>query len=237
MQRFQRQHAGGYASRGAVVHATADTRAKFISRTYTHLLGAILLFTGIEIALFESGIAYQIANAMLQSWYLVLGGFMLTGWLASRTAHRSASLGSQYAALALFVAVEAVVFVPLLVIANVSAPGAIKSAAVVTMLGFAGLTGIAFWTRKDFSFLGGILRWAGICAIALIVGGMLFGFELGTFFSVAMVAFAGAAVLYDTSNVLHHFPEDRYVGAALQLFASVALMFWYVLRIFIGSRD
>ena len=46
-----------------------------------------------------------------------------------------------------------------------------------------------------------------------------------------------AAILYDTSNVLHHFPEDRYVGAALQLFASVALMFWYVLRLFMSSRD
>ena len=66
--------------------------------------------------------------------------------------------------------------------------------------------------------------------------GLPFGFELGTWFSVAMVAFAGAAILYDTSNVLHHYPEDRYVAGALQLFASVALMFWYVLRLFM-SRD
>ena len=53
----------------------------------------------------------------------------------------------------------------------------------------------------------------------------------------AMVGLAGAAILHDTSNVLHHFPEDRYVGAALELFASVALMFWYVLRLFMSSRD
>ena len=54
-----------------------------------------------------------------------------------------------------------------------------------------------------------------------------------------MVGFAGAAILYDTSNVLTRFPEDRYVAAALQLFSSVALMFWYVLRIMMsmsGSR-
>jgi len=36
--------------------------------------------------------------------------------------------------------------------------------------------------------------------------------------------------------VLHHYPEDRYVSAALSLFSSVALMFWYVLRLFM-SRD
>jgi FtsH-binding integral membrane protein len=98
------------------------------------------------------------------------------------------------------------------------------------------LTAVAFLSRKDFSFLGGLLKWGGILALVAIVGGVLFGFNLGTWFSVAMVGLAGGAILYDTSNILRHFPEDRYVGAALQLFASVALMFWYVLRIFL-SRD
>ncbi len=83
----------------------------------------------------------------------------------------------------------------------------------------------------------GVLMWGGVVAMLAIVGGILFGFELGTWFSVAMIGFAGAAILYDTSNVLHHFPEDRYVGAALQLFASVALMFWYVLRLFMARDD
>jgi FtsH-binding integral membrane protein len=52
-----------------------------------------------------------------------------------------------------------------------------------------------------------------------------------------MVALAGAAVLHDTSKVLHHFPEDRYVAAALELFASVALMFWYVLRLYLSRKN
>ena len=82
----------------------------------------------------------------------------------------------------------------------------------------------------------GVLMWGGVVAMVAIVGGIAFGFALGTWFSVAMVGFAGAAILYDTSNVLHHYPQDRYVGAALQLFASVAMMFWYVLRLFM-SRD
>ena len=69
------------------------------------------------------------------------------------------------------------------------------------------------------------------------VAGVLFGFNLGLFFSVAMVALAGGAILYDTSNVIHHYPEDRYVSAALQLFASVVLLLWYILRIFMHSDD
>ena len=95
---------------------------------------------------------------------------------------------------------------------------------------------MVFLTRKDFSFLRGILFWGGIIALVTIVGGVLFGFQLGTFFSVAMVALAGAAILYDTSNVLHHYPEDRYVAASLELFASVALMLWYVLQLLMSRR-
>ena len=170
------------------------------------------------------------------NWLLVLGGFIIVGWLASRTAHAAVSKPVQYAALGGFVAAEALIFVPLLVIAEMTATGVIRSAALVTMLGFTGLTAVAFWTRKDFSFLGGLLRWGFIVALVLIVAGVLFGFQLGTFFSVAMIALAGAAILYDTSNILHHYPEDRYVAGALELFASVALMFWYVISLFL-SRD
>jgi FtsH-binding integral membrane protein len=93
------------------------------------------------------------------------------------------------------------------------------------------------FTRKDFSFLRAILLWGGVVAFLAIVGGAVFGFQLGTWFSVAMIGFAGAAVLYDTSNIIHAYPEDRYVSAAMQLFSSIALMFWYVLRLVMGSRN
>jgi FtsH-binding integral membrane protein len=215
-----------------------NERATFINRTYNHLMGAIVLFTLIEVALFQSGYAESIARVLLSgSWLLVLGAFMLVSWFASRISLTSESKGAQYAALGGFVVAESIIFVPMLWLAEMYAPGAIQSAAIVTLVGFAGLTAVAFVTRKDFSFLRGMLMWGGVVALLAIVGGILFGFELGTWFSVAMIGFAGAAILYDTSNVLHHFPEDRYVGAALQLFASVALMFWYVLRLFMSSRD
>jgi len=215
-----------------------DARASFINRTYNHLMGAIVLFTLIEVGLFQSGFAESIARVLLGgSWLLVLGAFMLVSWFASRVSLTSESKGAQYAALGGFIVAESIIFVPMLWLANQYAPGAIQSAAIVTLVGFAGLTAVAFVTRKDFSFLRGVLMWGGVVAMLAIVGGILFGFELGTWFSVAMVGFAGAAILYDTSNVLHHYPEDRYVGAALQLFASVALMFWYVLRLFMSSDD
>ena len=85
-------------------------------------------------------------------------------------------------------------------------------------------------------FLRGMLVWIGVLAFVAIIGSLIFGFHLGTWFSVAMIGFAGAAVLYDTSNILHHYPQDKYVAASMQLFASIAMMFWYILRLFM-SRD
>ena len=73
--------------------------------------------------------------------------------------------------------------------------------------------------------------WAGLIAIGTIVMGVVVGFELGTYFSMAMIGIAGASILYDTSKVLRDYPDDRYIAAALQLFASIALMLWYVLRL------
>ena len=215
-----------------------SSRATFIMRTYSHLFAAISAFTLLEIFLFASGLAEAIARALLSvNWMFVLGGFIIVGWFASHVAHKAERLVSQYLALAAYVVAEAVIFVPLLYYANYYAPGAISSAAMVTLVGFAGLTAIAFRTRKDFSFLGGLLRWALVLALVAIVGGVLFGFNLGTWFSVGMIGIAGIAILHDTSKIIHHFPEDRYVGAAMELFASVALMLWYVIQLFISSDD
>jgi FtsH-binding integral membrane protein len=220
-----------------VAEADVDTRARFIIRTYAHLVGAIAAFTLLEIFFFTTGLALPMAKAMLGgSWLLILGGFLVVSWIATAAAHRAVSLVAQYAALGGYVIAEAIIFVPLLVIAEIQAPGVITSAAGVTALGFAGLTAVAFLTRKNFSFLGSLLYWAGAAALVAIVGGAIFGFQLGTWFSVGMIVFAGAAILYDTSNVLHEYPEDRHVAASLQLFASVMLLLWYVIRLFLSRK-
>jgi len=214
-----------------------QSRGQFIARTYSNLVTAILAFTLIEVFLFKMGFAEPMAKAMLStSWLLVLGGFMVISWLACSVAHRAQSQAAQYAALFGYVVGQAIIFVPLLFVADHYAPGVIASAAGITIVAFIALTAVVFITRKDFSFLRTILMWAGILALVAIVGGVIFSFNLGLWFSVAMVGVAGAAILYDTSNVLHHYPEDRYVAAALELFASVALLFWYVLRIFLSRR-
>jgi FtsH-binding integral membrane protein len=220
-----------------VSELSVEARSSFISKTYSHVAGAILLFTVIEMWLFNSGLIVPLSEWILSfNWLLIVGALMLVGWLATHVAHKVEAKPLQYLALAAFVVAQAVIFAPLLLIAASMQPGIIESAVWITLLGTGGLTAVAFITRKDFSFMRGILMWAGILALVAIVGAVLFGFELGTWFSVAMIGFAGAAVLYDTSNIIHHYPEDRYVGAALALFSSIVLMFWYVLRLLM-SRD
>lgn len=219
-----------------VSSSSVEDRSNFIWKCYSHVVGAILAFAAIEVYFFSSGIAEKIAMPMLQNWWLVFGAFILASWGATHVAHRVQSKNAQYAAFAAFIVVEALIFAPLLYIANLQAPGAIDSAAGVTVLGCVGLIGVATITRKDFSFLRGMLMWGFFLVMALIVASLIFGMQLGTWFSVGMIGFAGAAVLYDTSNIMHHYHKEQYVAASMQLFASIAMMFWYILRLFMNRN-
>jgi hypothetical protein len=217
-----------------VFYAAASERAAFIRRTYAHLALAVLAFIIVEAFLLQLPIAGAIAGAMTGgfSWLIVLAAFMGVSWLAERWANSDTSPQMQYLGLGLFVVAEAVIFLPLLyVAANFSSPDVIPMAGLITGFLFAGLTATVFITRKDFSWMRSILMIGGFVALGAIAASIIFGFSLGIIFSAIMVLFASAAILYDTSQVLHHYRTDQHVAASLSLFASVALLFWYVLRI------
>lgn len=220
---------------GAVADALPAERAEFIRKTYTHLAGAVGVFVGLEYLLLQSPIAgamMKLISGSRYGWLMILGGFMVLGWLARSLASGARTRSMQYAGLGLYIAAQAIIFIPLLYIAvHFSAPDVLPTAALITGLLFAGLTATVFITRKDFSFLGSILTIGGFVALGLIVAGAIFGFTLGLAFSGAMVLLASGAILYDTSKILKGYSTDNYVGASLELFASVALLFWYVLRI------
>jgi FtsH-binding integral membrane protein len=217
-----------------------ETRSQFIWKCYAHVVGAIFALIAVEYYLFSSGAAVGIGNAMMGSPFLVMAGFVGLSWAAGHMAHRLESTAAQYAAFAAFVVLWAVMFVPILGYAIVYGQergvNIIQDAAVVTVFGCAALIATVMITRKDFSFLRGVMVWGFFIAIGLIVASFALGFDLGTWFSVGMIGFAGVAVLYDTSNIMHHYPQDKYVAASMALFASIAMMFFYILRLFM-SRD
>jgi FtsH-binding integral membrane protein len=226
-----------FAPTGAPRIKDDTARGDFIAKTYGHVAAAFGLFLALELLLFMSGIAKAMGDAIAGNrflWFLVLGGVMLVSSLATSAAHNVADIGKQYKGLGAMAAIKAVMFAPLLYWALVPENGesTIATAGVVTLLGVGGLSAVAYTTRKDLSFLRPIVSFGMVLALIAIVGGLIFGFNLGLWFSVIMVGLAGARILHLTQDIIRRYPEDAYVGAAVQLFASYMLMFWYVLRIF-----
>jgi FtsH-binding integral membrane protein len=214
------------------------TRSAFIAKVYQHLGAAILAFVAFEALLINLGIAEALWNWLASSggsaWLLVLGGFMIVNWLATSAAHDILNPQRQYLGLFGMAAAEALLFAPFLHYFFNEQPGGsatVAAAAVITAMGFAGLTGVGLFTSRDLSFIRPLMLWGGVSALVLIVSALLFGFELGIWFSVGMIALAGGSILYQTQTILRRYPSEAYVGASVQLFASVMMLFWYVLRL------
>ncbi len=231
---------GNYGETAA--YASVDSRVEFIRKTYGHLTAAIGVFVLLSYAFLEGGLGERLAEMVVgggrYGWLLVLGAFMIVGYFASWMAQSSRNIGMQYVGLLVYTVAWSILFAPVIFIATTfpEYAGVLSQAAILTLSTFGALTFYVFVTKKDFSFMGPILAIVGIVALGLIVGGILFGFHLGLWFSGLMIVFAAGAVLYTTSRVLHEYGTDQYVGAALELFAAIALMFWYVLRLLMARR-
>jgi uncharacterized protein len=251
---------------GAVATLGVSDRVAFLRKTYG-LLGVAL----IAFALLTAGFMGLATEASYRfsawafggnlSWLIVLGLFMLVGYVAQRLAMSPSSRGLQLLGLGIFVAAESALLQPLLWVlifrfgnhAVVSAnevvfrPAAallsgqagtiLVQSVVITLAIFIGLTATVFLTKKDFSFLGGILTIASFAVIGVILVSMIFGFSLGAFFCGAVVLIMAGYILYQTSLVMNYFPPSGYVAAALMLFSTIATLFWYVLQLVMSLND
>jgi FtsH-binding integral membrane protein len=223
--------------------ASATERVAFIRRTYAHLAGAVLAFVGLEGILLQlvradPTVIRMMAGSRL-SWLVVILAFTGVSWLATRWALSDTSVGLQYLGLSLYVAAEAVIFLPIMWVANNYYPNAIATAGIVTLGLFGGLTASVFITRADYSYLRPILTIGFFITGAVILVSLLFPFSnmIMTIICFAMVALASGTIIYQTSNILHQYRTDQHVAAALALFAAVALLFYYVLLILMRSRN
>ena len=227
-----------YASSYSVAQAGADERALFIRRTYMHVALAILAFVGLSALFWRIPAVVSLSAGLLGKPIILLVAGMGVSWLANSMAYSQTSRAGQYLGRGRYTLLVAFIFVPVMMMAHYQFPneGILEKSAYMTLALFAGLTAISFTTKKDFNFLGPILTLGFFIALGLIACGMIFGFSLGIWFSFGMVALCAGSILFTTSNMIRHFPSDMYVGAALSLFAGIAMMFWYILQIFM-SRD
>ncbi len=223
-----------------VAQVSQTERIAFYKKTYAHVAGGVLLFLVFEFLFLQSATLVEFALSMLDGykWLILLGGFMLITNYAESTAMKTSDKNVQYLAYAVYIFAEAFIFIPLIYIAisTVNSFEILNQAAIVTLGLFAGISSIVFITKKDFSFIRAGLAVGFFIAIGLIIAGALFGFNLGLWFSVGMCVLAGGSILYQTSNMVHKYSTDDYIPAALGLFASLMLLFWYVIQIFL-SRD
>lgn len=222
-----------------VGHSSDVEKADFYKKTYLHVALSILAFIGVETVLLKI-VPDQLIFAMFAQryiWLLIIGVFWLASVLATKWS-LSLSKSTQYFGLGFYVLLEAIIFLPLIKIATLYAgPQVIFQAAMLTIAMFAGISAVAFTSKRDFSFLRNIIVIGGFISLGLIVGGMLFGFNLGLWFSVGMVILASATILYQTSKLKDSYSTNQYVGASLQLFASIMLLFWYILSILMSRRN
>lgn len=222
-----------------LIQLSDQDRAVFYRKTYMHVALAVLLFIGVEYALLqiEPLVKFMLSLTEGYLWLLLLGGFWLATNFATNLSYKL-DKKSQYLGLFLYVIAEAIIFVPILYIAvyQLDSLDVLKQAGSLTLFLFIGLSAVAMFSNKDFSFLRSALTIGFFIAIGLIVIGAIFGFNLGLWFSVGMILLAAGSILYQTSQLKHHYQPSQYVGAAVGLFASLMLLFWYILRIFM-SRD
>ncbi|MDW3176128.1 MAG: Bax inhibitor-1 family protein [Acidimicrobiia bacterium] len=224
--------------------ASETDRAAFVGLVYQHIAAAVAAFVAFEVILFATGIADSMRDFFFGvgggggRWLLMLGGVMIIQWFSANAAADLQNPPRQYIGLFGSAFAQALIFAPFLsyVFQQSNGGATVAQAAIITGIGFAMLTAIGLFTRKDLSFLRPIVMWGFGLALLAILGGVLFGFALGTWFSVAMIGLSGASILFQTQNVVRRYPIGSHVAASIALFTSLMTMFWYVLRLLM-SRD
>lgn len=230
---------------GAVATLGVSDRVSFLRKTYAHLGVALIAFAALTGGLMQTTFSARFtywAFGGQWNWLLVLGGFMLVGYLAERLARSETSRPLQYIGLGIAVAAESLLLQPLLWIlilkfGSASATSIISQAVVITLAIFVGLTLVVFLTKKDFSFMRGALVVGSFAALGVILASIVFGFTLGAVFCGAIILLMSGYILYQTSILMKDFPPTAYVAAALMLFSTIATLFWYVLRLLMSLRD
>jgi FtsH-binding integral membrane protein len=236
---------------GAVATVGVSDRVAFLRKTYGLLGVALIAFAAITGGMmrYATATSFHFSKWALSgqlNWLLVILLFMGVGWVAQRLAFSPSSRGLQLAGLGVFVVAESMLLQPILwvlvlrfgnramlgsgILMSGQAAEILMQAVVITLAIFIGLTLTVFLTRKDFSFLRGVLVVCTFAALGVIGASLLFGFSLGAVFCGAMILLMAGYILWQTSLVMSHFPPQAHVAATLMLFSTIAMLFFYVLQ-------
>lgn len=219
-----------------VAQLSMEARLGFIRKTY------VLFMAGILMSIVAGAVCLNVPavkSAAFGLWNIPILAIVLLFGLTFAATAVSRVEGLNYFALFAFTAFIGFLFAPILGMYEASQAGIVQQAAFLTTVVFGSLTAYAFISRKDFSYMGGIL-FVGL--MALILGGLanMFFFKspAASYWMawVTVMIFSGF-VLYDTSRIIHNYDERGYCSAALSLFLDFFNMFMAILRILGGNRN
>jgi modulator of FtsH protease len=222
---------GGLQAQTAAQASVAE-RLSFIRKVYALFFAATLF--GIGGVLLGFAFPPLMIAAAQHPWialFIMIGGVM--GAQAVRHVH-----GVNLLALFGFTTLTGIIISPVLWIISLDNPASIIQAGVLTVGIFGGLTAYVFISKRDFSFLRGMVVTGLIVVIlagllnVLIVGSSALGFAVA---AATLLLFTGF-VLYDTSNIIRHYPTNEYVAGALSLYLDVFNIFLALLRILNAGR-
>lgn len=241
---------------GAVATLGVSDRVTFLRKTYAHLGGALIAFALLTGAIVKYAPDFSLSVARLP-FFLVFIVFIGGNMLAQRLALSETSRGLQYLGLALSIGIWALFLQDLIwfvmlkfgTTTHVTAGGmrvpemngaalsVIMESVVITLAIFVGLTLTVFITKKDFTFLRGILSVAMFAVLGVALASWLFGFTFGALLCGVVVMILAGYILMQTSLIMRHFHPQAYVAAALMLFGTVANLFIQILSIVASTRD
>jgi modulator of FtsH protease len=234
-QRFnQQQPPGAWGSFGmeTAARASVSERMGFIRKVYALFFAATLFAVGgVGVGLAFPPVMMAIIAHPWLTFFALMGGVM--GAQAVRLMP-----GVNLLALFAFTTFTGVVISPVIAIYTRLNPASILQAGLLTVGIFGGLTAYVFASKKDFSFMRGMVT-TGLIVVFLaavlnlfIVGSSAFAFGISC---AALLLFSGF-VLYDTSNIIRRYPTNEYVAGALALYLDAFNIFLALLRILNAGR-
>jgi FtsH-binding integral membrane protein len=233
-QAWPPQNAGGWGSLQAqsAAEATVAERMGFIRKVYAlFFLGTLFAIGGVALGMSYEPL-YEYARAHPFIMMLVMLGAVM-----GATAVRHVPVVNVLALFG-FTTFTGIVISPLMYAVSLYNPASIWQAGALTVGIFGGLTAYVFISKRDFSFLRGML-WTGL--IIMIIGGLLNVFLVGSsalgfgLAAATLLLFSGY-VLYDTSNIMRRYPTNEYIAGALDLYLDAFNIFLALIRLLNAGR-
>ncbi|MFT7580372.1 MAG: modulator of FtsH protease [Myxococcota bacterium] len=245
--KFDNRRSGGFfAAKGAVaqenplaVNRSVAERLAFIRKVYGWMFAGIAM-TVIGTALsVKMGWAQSLAFSGIFVHILLMVAWIGSAYMVQKVRHVQTWNVVAFAGYALFTGfvISDIVFVAMLVATNNGAAAGtyVIQAMVLTLIAFGSLSAYAFFTKRDFSFLRGMLTVGLIVMLVAIVASFFIqSSALHLIISIFGVLLFAGYTLYDTQKVLRTYPDGEHVAGAMTLFLDFVLMFVYILNLILS---